>query len=110
MSITQLLVRKLLSIAIGEYGVGRLLAYAIAGHHGGQPNGIASSQGAGSSLTPLEQRLQKEVEPYDAFFDLLDESDLLDLPQPMNLACPSFLIAKQRRAMMSRPAAFPFTC
>lgn len=43
----------------GEYGVGRLLAYAIAGHHGGQPNGIASSQGAGSSLTPLEQRLQK---------------------------------------------------
>lgn len=72
----------------GEYGVGRLLAYAIAGHHGGQPNGIASSQGAGSSLTPLEQRLQKEVEPYDAFFDLLDESDSFALPSVSELGLP----------------------
>ena len=72
----------------GEYGVGRLLAYAVAAHHGGLMNGITSSQGAGSSLTPLEQRLQKEVEPYDAFFDLLGESDLLALPSASELGLP----------------------
>ena len=72
----------------GEYGVGRLLAYAVAAHHGGLMNGITSSQGAGSSLTPLEQLLQKEVEPYDAFFDLLGESDLLALPSASELGLP----------------------
>lgn len=72
----------------GEYGVGRLMAYSITGHHGGKPNGISSSQGVGPSLTPLEQRLQKEVEPYDAFFDLLNDSDRLALPLASELGLP----------------------
>lgn len=77
------------------------MAYAITGHHGGLPNGIASSHGETASLTPLEQRLQKEVEPYDAFFDLLSDYDHLALPSASELGLP---FVPQRKAAPSNNA------
>lgn len=48
-----------------NYGlVGKWLAYLVAGHHGGMPNYAAISEAGRSSLC---SRLEKEVEPYDAF-------------------------------------------
>lgn len=42
--------------------MGRLLAYLLAGHHAGLPNGISSSDGGSS----LEQRLLKSIPAWDA--------------------------------------------
>jgi CRISPR-associated endonuclease/helicase Cas3 len=53
--------------------VGRLLAYAIAGHHSGLPD--AEDEAGGSS--GLRARLEKSIEPYDAA-----PRDILDLPPP----------------------------
>lgn len=70
--------------------VGSLLAYLVAGHHGGLPNGIET--GARSSL---RERLEKEIEPYDAFFELEglvlpDAQDVLrTIPPWMLQASPS---------------------
>ena len=46
---------------------GRQLAYAVAGHHGGLPNGFDA--GARASL---EERLHKRVEPFDAIEGCVD--------------------------------------
>lgn len=46
-------------------GIGRLLAFAIAGHHAGLANGIVP----GSGLSPLDERLQ-DSEPMRSLIDL----------------------------------------
>lgn len=66
---------------------GRLMAYAIAGHHGGMPNGIASTKGSSSTRTPLEIRLARDIEPFEAFFDLVRTGEIA-LPSPAELNLP----------------------
>lgn len=56
--------------------LGHLIAYALAGHHGGLPDG--RSEGA-----CLESRLRKEVEEW--------EHGLTELPSPPELELPAFL-------------------
>src|SRR5512145_1574843 len=49
-------------LAVNNYGEkGRLLAYAIAGHHGGMPNGTGPDDGT------LDRRLVKRVGDYGAW-------------------------------------------
>ena len=70
---------------------GWLMAYALAGHHGGLMNGIAWSSGANDAAssfrTPLEIRLSKEVDPYDGFTNLV-ETGLVRLPALSDLEKP----------------------
>lgn len=75
--------------AVARYGpYGMLMAYAIAGHHGGQPNGVGNSDPSDSSArTPLKQRLEKELQSYDGFLDLL-ASGCLALPRQEDLPLP----------------------
>lgn len=85
-------------IALNRYGkgCGTLAAYCIVGHHGGQPNGIKETRGASKSRTPLETRLNRSIEPYDAFWNLIDSGDIslpspeaLGAPLPPNRICPT---------------------
>lgn len=85
---------------------GQLMAYAIAGHHGGQPNGVLSTRGADAGRTPLEARLAKEVEPFDAFFDLVDAGEIT-LPRPADLGVP--LIPTRKPAPANAVAANCFS-
>lgn len=64
---------KLLSERYSPDGLalGTNLAYLCAGHHGGLPNW--SRPGLRSSL---HERLGKEVEPFDGFYDLVDLPDM----------------------------------
>lgn len=49
-------------IAISNWGIlGKLMAYCIAGHHGGLMNG----NGTGKKRSTLEQRLKETIEPLD---------------------------------------------
>ncbi len=55
----------------GDYYIGRLLAYAIAGHHSGLPDGISEETAC------LENRLVKKIEPIqDCPADILKRPDL----------------------------------
>lgn len=55
-------------VLANTYGpVIKQLAYAVAGHHGGLPNGIE-----GGELSPLRERLEKPVEEFDDFFEIVD--------------------------------------
>nr|WP_260620465.1 CRISPR-associated helicase Cas3' [Gordonibacter massiliensis (ex Traore et al. 2017)] len=79
-------------IAIDRYDVyGRLMAYALVGHHGGMPNGIVRTQCSAhlrdSLRTPLEERLGREIESYDAFFELVDAGKIT-LPELQDLGAP----------------------
>lgn len=76
--------------AVRRYGAsGMLMAYALAGHHGGQPNGVGSGDTAGSSTrTPLAQRLNREIEACDGFFDLVTTGQLT-LPSAEDLPLPT---------------------
>ncbi len=76
--------------AVKRYGAsGMLMAYALAGHHGGQPNGVGSSDMADSSVrTPLAQRLNSEIEAYDGFLDLVTTGQLT-LPSAEDLPLPT---------------------
>lgn len=80
-------------IAIERYGTcGQFMAYALCGHHGGMANGIERSQCSSRarpalSRTPLEGRLASELEPYDAFFKLIEAGEI-ELPDPLQLGVP----------------------
>ncbi len=65
--------------AVKRYGpAGQLLAYSLAGHHGGLPNGIPRTHGLRSEgRTPLQDRLEGDIEPYDGFFDLVESGELV---------------------------------
>ncbi|WP_323846896.1 CRISPR-associated helicase Cas3' [Microbulbifer magnicolonia] len=69
-------------MAVERYGpIGRLLAYAIAGHHAGLANGRDSGE-----RTSLKDRLRKELP------ELLSHwQDEIDLPEPKSLALPEGL-------------------
>ncbi len=62
--------------------IGRQLAYAVAGHHGGIPNGTSHG-----SMSSLRERLAKQVDPYDGFLSCIDEARLGELiaglPSPL---------------------------
>lgn len=69
------------------YGVvGKQLAYAVAGHHGGIPNGATHSSGSGGR-SPLKARLEKQVEPYESFAETLElpsfEALRSEMPTPL---------------------------
>lgn len=74
--------------------VGRLLAFAIAGHHGGMPNWRAGTttlcgdgkQGRPILKTPLNQRLSETVEPFRGSFE-----HVVTLPAPGELVALSSL-------------------
>ncbi len=73
--------------AVKRYGpLGTLMAYAIAGHHGGLPNGVSRTKGD-SRRPPLEVRLKGEIEPHDGFFGLLDAGEIA-LPDVEELGEP----------------------
>lgn len=84
---------------------GRLMAYALAGHHGGLPNGIAGIEGTSSLRTPLEQRLAKEVEPHDEFSDLVAAGSI-ELPGFDELGVPSVPDRKTAPANDARARCF----
>lgn len=70
-----------------RYGVvGKQLAYAVAGHHGGIPNGATHSSDSGGR-SPLKARLEKQVEPYEPFAETLElpSFDVLRSEMPMPL-------------------------
>ena len=59
---------------LGMAGIGKLLAYAIAGHHAGLANGIRGiGRAAGRPATPLSERLKDAA--------LLDLPEGIDLPR-----------------------------
>lgn len=67
---------------------GALMAYAIAGHHGGMPNGISYS--ASSNRRPLESRLAElgsdaSTAPTRAAVDALISTGVLTAPRPESL-------------------------
>ena len=65
-----------------RYGpIGRLLAYVIAGHHGGVPNGINRADRADVSRTDLVTRLEKRVDDYAAHLDEIVAPATLDAPK-----------------------------
>ena len=68
-------------VTVGKVNLGHLLAFVIAGHHGGLPDGR-------SDTTCLEHRLKKLVEPWDhAPTDILAPGPLTDeLPPPLRNA------------------------
>ena len=69
-----------------DYGLfGKLLAYLVAGHHGGLPNGCEPGRRG-----TLRDRLAAEVEDYVPFFEIVD------MPQKGNLTAslPSWLSAE----------------
>jgi len=79
-------------------GAGKLLAYCIAGHHAGLPNGLAPV--TGKPATPLQERLQK--------VELLDLPDgialpILKPPAPLGrpLANPNFSLHFFTRMLFS---------
>lgn len=77
-------------IAVDLYkSAGRFMGYEFVGHHGGLPNGIAKTRSsAGIRLrTPLEDRLNGQIESYDAFFELIDAGEIV-LPDPKELGAP----------------------
>lgn len=85
---------------------GQLMAYAIAGHHGGQPNGIQATKGANTSRAPLKARLEKELEPYDSFFNLVNTGEIT-LPRPTEVGLP--LIPTRKQASANTVAANCFS-
>ncbi|WP_172623321.1 CRISPR-associated helicase Cas3' [Arabiibacter massiliensis] len=79
-------------VAIERYGMcGQFMAYALCGHHGGLPNGKIWSECPrslmGSLRKPLKDRLDSEVEPYDAFFELVEAGEV-SLPDLAQLGAP----------------------
>ena len=78
-------------IAIERYGTcGQYIAYALCGHHGGVANGKIRSdclKRQASLRTPLKERLGKDVESYDDFFDLVEAGEIV-LPEPDQLVIP----------------------
>lgn len=76
----------------GRAGVGRLLAYCIAGHHAGLPDWVSGSSG-------LQQRLEKPVEPIIPNAP----AHILRQPQP---SLPSFDWGKTPQEVAFRVAFF----
>lgn len=79
-------------IAVDRYGAGGwFMAYALIGHHGGAPNGKVWSECSRSQSaflrTPLKNRLESEIESYDAFFELMETGEI-DLPDIVQLGAP----------------------
>lgn len=79
-------------IAVERYGTcGQFMAYALCGHHGGLPNGKNWSNcpisKKASLRKPLRERLDGEIESYDAFFDLVETGEI-DLPDLEELGAP----------------------
>lgn len=73
---------QLASRAYSANGIGRLLAFAIAGHHGGMPNWIKTGR-----RTPLKDRLEtKDIEPFEDAY-----RTIIDLPAESCLSIPSAL-------------------
>ena len=63
----------------GQQGLGRILAYCIAGHHSGLANGISRSNGR--PTTPLEERLEQAEEvPLPDWLRLPD----MVMPEPLS--------------------------
>lgn len=93
-------------IAVERYGAsGMLMAYALAGHHGGMPNGIAQTRGIAGRKS-LEARLKAEAEPYDRFFKLIEDGEVT-LPDAPQLGLPS--IPTRRKACENNMAAQCFS-
>ena len=79
-------------IAVDRYGAGGwFMAYALIGHHGGAPNGKVWSECSRSQSAflriPLKNRLESEIESYDAFFELMETGEI-DLPDIVQLGAP----------------------
>lgn len=73
---------QLASRVYSANGVGRLLAFAIAGHHGGMPNWAKTGR-----RTPLKDRLEaRDIEPFEDTF-----RTIADLPAESCLSVPSAL-------------------
>ena len=73
---------QLASRVYSANGIGRLLAFAIAGHHGGMPNWAKAGH-----RTPLKDRLEaKDIEPFEDAF-----RTIVDLPAESCLSVPSAL-------------------
>lgn len=76
-----------------EYGrlLGRMLAYVIAGHHGGLANGLTED---GSFRTPLKERLTippgRDCPDYSAFADEIRLPPAPALPKPRLYPDPAF--------------------
>ncbi|MCC7408367.1 MAG: CRISPR-associated helicase Cas3' [Phycisphaeraceae bacterium] len=82
--------------AVQRHGsVGRLLAYAIAGHHGGLPDNVDRSTGGHSGL---EDRLKKQIADYSAA-----PSSLLEMPAPV---LPPFEWIRDDRQLSFQAATF----
>lgn len=74
-------------LAVERYdSAGMLMAYALAGHHGGLPNGVLRTHD-GTGRTPLEDRLNSAIEPYDRFYEFVDSSEVR-LPDKAELGYP----------------------
>lgn len=70
--------------------IGRVLAYVIAGHHGGLPNG---NRGKDRNLLPrLEKEDIKDYSYYEKEFEIpnIQKSDLLTIPMPKSLNTDAF--------------------
>ena len=93
-------------IAAERYGLcGTLMAYALAGHHGGMPNGIARME-SGAGRPPLEARLKGDLEPCDRFFDLVDSGKIV-LPDASEVGEP--FVPARRKARERNMAARCFS-
>lgn len=57
--------------------IGTQLAYAVAGHHGGLPDGLVHESKAAERST-LRERLEKPIEPYDGFASRISLPSLQD--------------------------------
>lgn len=74
-------------LAVERYdSAGILMAYALAGHHGGLPNGVLRTYD-GTGRTPLEDRLNSAIEPYDRFYEFVDSGEVR-LPDKVELGYP----------------------
>ncbi|MDY7001870.1 MAG: CRISPR-associated endonuclease Cas3'', partial [Thermodesulfobacteriota bacterium] len=80
----------------GKNGPGKLLAYAIAGHHAGLPNG------KDNEVSCLAKRLEKRVPDYSAFPDALRDIQLpATLPFPQDMSRIGFQVSFFTRMLFS---------
>lgn len=86
-------------LAVHRYGLplGKLLAYAVAGHHAGLADGSSASGPC------LNERLRKPVEPYDRWIEVASLPEILEAPTGFELrpAARGFQLAFLTRMLFS---------